>query len=73
MYNFNMNSKTLDAIAFAATGGTSFYGADFYGLPRNTDQITLINNAWTVPESISFVGDVIVPLRAGQQVAWKLL
>jgi dihydroorotase len=51
----------------------SFYGADFYGLPRNTDQITLVKEAWTVPESIAFDGDVLVPLRAGQTVAWKML
>jgi len=51
----------------------SFYGADFYGLPRNTDQITLVKDAWIVPESITFVGDVLVPLRAGQPVAWRLL
>lgn len=51
----------------------SFYGADFYGLPRNTDQITLSKEAWTVPESIAFAGDVLVPLRAGQTVAWKMI
>jgi dihydroorotase len=51
----------------------SFYGADFYGLPRNKDQITLVKEAWTVPESIAFAGDVLVPLRAGQTVAWKML
>jgi len=51
----------------------SFYGADFYGLPRNTDQITLSKEAWTVPEGIAFAGDVLVPLRAGQTVAWKMI
>jgi dihydroorotase len=51
----------------------SFYGADFYGLPRNTEQITLVKDAWTVPESIAFDGDVLVPMRAGQSVAWKKL
>ena len=51
----------------------SFYGADFYGLPRNTDQITLSKEAWAVPESIAFAGDVLVPLRAGQTVAWKMI
>ena len=51
----------------------SFYGADFYGLPRNKDQISLVKEAWTVPESIIFAGDVLVPLRAGQTVAWKMV
>jgi dihydroorotase len=50
----------------------SFYGADFYGLPRNTDQITLNKHGWQVPKSIPFGDDVIVPLRAGQQIGWKL-
>ncbi|MFM1911692.1 MAG: hypothetical protein RJB18_1083 [Pseudomonadota bacterium] len=50
----------------------SFYGADFYGLPRNKDQISLVKEAWSVPESITFAGDVLVPLRAGQPVAWKM-
>ncbi|HQO15866.1 MAG TPA: dihydroorotase [Methylotenera sp.] len=50
----------------------SFYGADFYGLPRNTAQITLAKETWTVPASLPFYQDVIVPLRAGQTVQWKL-
>jgi len=53
-------------------GFASFYGADFYGLPRNADKITLIKQDWTVPESLPFDGDVLVPLRAGQQVRWAL-
>ncbi len=70
----------LYAEAFEAVGAldkleafASFYGADFYGLPRNKEQITLVKESWTVPESISFAGDVLVPLRAGQTVAWKLV
>ncbi len=50
----------------------SFYGPDFYNLPRNTEHITLRKQAWRVPESIPFADDVLVPLRAGQEVAWKL-
>ncbi len=70
----------LYAEAFEAAGAldklesfASFYGADFYGLPRNTDQITLLKTAWNVPESITFAADVLVPLRAGQSIAWKML
>ncbi|MFZ9642584.1 MAG: dihydroorotase [Candidatus Methylopumilus sp.] len=51
----------------------SFYGADFYGLPRNTEQITLQKTPWIVPEHITFANDVLVPLRAGQAVAWRML
>ncbi len=55
-------------------GFASFYGADFYGLPRNAEQITLVKEDWTVPESLPFDGaDVLVPLRAGQMVYWKLM
>ena len=54
-------------------GFASFYGADFYGLPRNEDQITLVKESWLVPESIPFAGDALVPLRAGQSIAWKLV
>ena len=58
-------------------GFASFYGADFYGLPRNKAQITLVKERWQVPESLPF-GDVVqgeklVPLRAGQSVNWKLI
>ncbi len=70
----------LYAEAFEAAGAldklegfASFYGADFYGLPRNTDKITLLKTAWNVPESITFAADVLVPLRAGQSIAWKML
>ncbi|MSP86003.1 MAG: dihydroorotase [Methylotenera sp.] len=54
-------------------GFASFYGADFYGLPRNAEQITLRKESWKVPESLPFDGDVLVPLRAGQAVHWKLI
>lgn len=54
-------------------GFSSFYGADFYGLPRNTDKITLLRESWTVPESIVYADDALVPLRAGQTVAWKII
>jgi dihydroorotase len=54
-------------------GFASFYGPDFYHLPRNTTQVTLHKQSWLVPESIPFADDALVPLRAGQTVAWKLV
>lgn len=54
-------------------GFASFYGPDFYHLPRNATQVTLLKQSWMVPESIPFADDVLVPLRAGQIVAWKLV
>jgi len=54
-------------------GFASFYGADFYGLPRNTEQITLVKESWKVPGSLPYEGDVLVPLRAEQMLSWKML
>ena len=53
-------------------GFASVYGADFYALPRNSAQITLAKETWIVPANLPFDQDVIVPLRAGQAVHWKL-
>ena len=54
-------------------GFASFNGADFYGLPRNEDSITLMKEKWDVPAQLEFAGDVLIPLRAGKSVTWKLL
>ena len=51
----------------------SFYGADFYGLPRNTSKITLEKTSWLVPNELPLGDDCLVPLRAGQQIHWKLI
>ncbi len=51
----------------------SFYGADFYGLPRNKDKIMLEKTSWTVPNELPMGNESLVPLRAGQQVHWKLI
>ena len=51
----------------------SFHGADFYGLARNTDRITLVKESWMVPATLPMLqGDPLVPLRAGEPVAWRL-
>jgi dihydroorotase len=50
----------------------SFHGADFYGLPRNTDSIVLERKAWTVPDTVPFGGSHCVPFRAGQRIEWSL-
>jgi dihydroorotase len=49
-----------------------FHGADFYGLPRNTEKVTLEKTAWRVPDSLPFGDDVLVPLRAGETLHWKM-
>jgi len=50
----------------------SLHGPDFYGLPRNSASITLRREDWTVPETLPFGDERLVPLRAGERVGWKL-
>lgn len=50
----------------------SFNGADFYGLPRNTDTITLVREPWTMPERLPLASGTIVPLKAGETINWRL-
>jgi len=52
-------------------GFASFYGADFYGLARNTDSITLEKADWQVPDSYTFAQQKLIPLRAGETLHWK--
>jgi len=53
-------------------GFASFHGADFYGLPRNKDRITLVRKEWRVPDSYKFGEHEVVPMRAGESLAWQL-
>jgi dihydroorotase len=69
----------LYAEAFEAAGAlekleafAAFHGADFYRLPRNREQLTLVRQAWQVPAHYPFGADVLVPLRAGEKVPWRL-
>jgi dihydroorotase len=50
----------------------SFRGADFYRMPRNRAQVTLERRPWTVPESLPFGPGEIVPMCAGETLAWRL-
>jgi dihydroorotase len=69
----------LYAAAFEAIGAlpqlegfASGFGADFYGLPRNEERITLIQEAWDVPAHYPFGSDELVPLHAGERITWRL-
>jgi dihydroorotase len=53
-------------------GFASHFGADFYGLPRAVDTITLVREPWTVPAEYPFAGHGVVPLRAGESVRWRV-
>jgi len=54
-------------------GFASHFGADFYGLPRNTDAITLEKRAWKVPSSYNFSESEVIPFFAGEQLSWRML
>lgn len=54
-------------------GFASLHGPDFYGLPRNTDRITLVREEWEAPASLPFGDYEVVPLRAGEKLRWRLL
>lgn len=78
MYNA-ANALELYAEVFEQAGAlnrlegfASFYGADFYRLPRNQSKITLRKQSWTMPASLPFGADELIPLRAGQAVHWQL-
>ncbi len=55
-------------------GFASFYGADFYGLPRNQESVTLVKESWTVPNEIKLEsGESLIPFFAGLPLSWRLL
>ncbi|HEY7964314.1 MAG TPA: dihydroorotase [Steroidobacteraceae bacterium] len=69
----------LYAEAFEAAGAldqleafAALNGAAFYGLPRNEATVTLTRDAWRVPERLPFGDEELVPLRAGESLAWRL-
>lgn len=63
------SAKALDKLE----GFASFFGADFYGLPRSEEKITLIRENWQVPGEIPFGDGSLAPLRATEEIRWKLL
>jgi len=51
----------------------SFYGADFYGLPRHTETITPHRESWTAPSRLELGDEILVPLRAGEMIRWRVV
>ena len=47
-------------------------GARFYGLPENTDTVTLVKQSQTVPQSFAFGEDRVVPTCAGEVLDWTV-
>jgi len=69
----------LYAMAFEAADAldkleafASHFGPDFYGLPRNSDTITLEKTSWKAPEQLAFNGETLTPLMAGQDITWSV-
>ncbi|MGI9132453.1 MAG: dihydroorotase [Rhodoferax sp.] len=70
----------LYAEAFDAAGAldrlegfASFFGADFYGLPRNSGRVTLVRQTWSLPQQLPFGQAWLTPLRAGEALTWRLV
>ncbi|MEX0965462.1 MAG: dihydroorotase [Pseudohongiellaceae bacterium] len=54
-------------------GFASFYGADFYGLPRNHNKITLKKEAQNVPAEFTFGSSTVIPMRANETISWSVV
>ena len=70
----------LYAAAFEAAGHldrlegfASHHGPDFYGLPRNADEVVLERREWQVPGEFEYLDETIVPFFAGETLAWSLV
>jgi dihydroorotase len=75
-----LSALELYAEAFEAAGAldklegfASFFGADFYGLPRNTGTVTLKKSPWQLPETLPFGEATLKPLRGGETLAWRMV
>lgn len=64
---FEQEGKLANLAAFACHNGP-----DFYGLPRNSDTVTLTKQAWSVPASLPFGKEIVTPIRAGETVQWMV-
>jgi dihydroorotase len=74
------NALGLYAEAFESVGSldklegfASFFGPDFYSLPRNSKKITLVKQSQNIPSELPLGDATIVPLRAGETIAWSLV
>ena len=52
-------------------GFASHFGADFYGLPRNSATLTLVREQYTIPDEIPFGNTTLVPLASGETLPWR--
>ena len=62
------NENALDKLeSFASVNGPTFYG-----LPVNTNTITLVKEEWKVATDKKFGQEKLIPLCAGELLSWKL-
>ncbi len=54
-------------------GFASFYGPDFYQLPRNQTTVKMERTSWHIPDEYQVAGSTVVPLDAGQVLHWKFI
>ena len=54
-------------------GFASHFGPDFYNLPRNSDTVTLKKRSWKVPAQLPLGQDTLTPLRAGENILWRVI
>lgn len=64
---FEQEGKIEHLEAFA-----SHNGPDFYNLPRNSDTIDLVKESWDVAETMPFGNDIVVPIKGGEAIEWKV-
>jgi dihydroorotase len=70
----------LYAEAFELAGDFSNYeafmslnGPAFYQLPTNNTKIVLQKSDWTVPDTLPFGQQTLIPFKAGKKLQWKIL
>jgi dihydroorotase len=75
-----LHALELYAEAFEAAGAldklegfASFFGPDFYRLPRSSARVTLQRESWTLPAELVAGEATVVPLRAGESIGWRLV
>ena len=54
-------------------GFASHFGADFYGLARNSETLTLTRREWQLPATYPYLEEEIVPFMAGEHIGWSVL
>jgi len=61
--------KALDKLQ----GFASEFGANFYGLPKNLDSVTLLREEWKIPEKLPLGDDWLTPMMSKETVKWKVI